>query len=324
MFSNLKKGVKRAIISTLVLGAVFVLVLTVTNLAGDKIFTKKLTRILIDSDTGNSPDELFAITRALIEPDFEIVGLTSVHSEFSQYELDNSVDQSQQKNLELLKAIGRSDIPHPQGAGSMLRFDDEPKPRNSRASDFIIQKAKETDKNQKLTIIAFGALTNIASAIIKSPEIIPNLRVYMVGMKYNPNTRVWNKNEKNSRNDLDALDFILNTEGLEINVMPANTACVLNFTKEETEKYLLNQGEVWEFLLAEWNEKHQDINELSMGDVALIQAIIDQSLAKSEETLPPPENSQRSIKAYTYINRELMVADFFAAVMKYQRSVEEE
>ena len=83
MFTNLKKGLKRAIVFVLILGTIAVIVITVMNLAGDQIFQPRTTKILIDSDSGNEIDDLFAITRALVSPKLEVIGLTS-----AQYEAD--------------------------------------------------------------------------------------------------------------------------------------------------------------------------------------------------------------------------------------------
>jgi hypothetical protein len=42
-----------------------------------------------------------------------------------------------------------------------------------------------------------------------------------MGPWYEPSRRVWNKNEWNTKNDLDAMDILLDTKGLELHVMPA-------------------------------------------------------------------------------------------------------
>ncbi len=323
MFPKLKKGVKRAIIFVLVLGAIFVIVLTVTNLAGDKIFNKSQTEVLLDMDNMH-PGELFALTRALIEDDLKVVGITSVHSEFSKHEVDTTVLQSFHYNKKILMHLEKTGIPNLMGASSMLRYEEQPVPIQSPAADFIIRMANETGKNEKLNIIALGALTNIASAIMIKPEIAEKIRLYMLAMKYNPKNRIWNKNEPNSRNDLNALDFILNNENLELTIMPVSTAEKLVIEKTETQKYFTGKKGVWDFLLNEWDLRYPDSNQLKMEDLALIEAILDNTLVKSEETLPPPENRQRSVKAYTYINRELMKADFFSAVLKFQRKTKSE
>lgn len=323
MFSNLKKGLKRAIIFILILGVISVIVITVTNLAGDKIFKKKTTSIIIDTDSGNEIDDLFAITRALISPELEIIGLTSAQWEFSEIAGDSSLESSQRINEKILELLKMKDIPHPKGAPGMLRYSEEPVPRPSPAAEFIIQKALETNKNKKLDIVSLGALTNIASAIIMNPDIIPKIRLYTMGLKYDVKTKTWNKNEFNTRNDLDAMDIVLNSAGLEMHIMTATASKDLVISSEEVEKYFLNRGGIWDYLLTKWEQRFPEDEERIMWDLAIIEALLDEELVKSEETLTPPENKQRAVRVYTYINKELMVADFFAASLKYMRQNEE-
>jgi inosine-uridine nucleoside N-ribohydrolase len=323
MFSKLKKGLKRAIIFVLILGAIAVVVITVTNLAGDRLFGPRTTQILIDTDSGNEIDDLFAVTRALISPELDVIGITSAHWEFSEMAGDTSLVTSQRINEEILDLLEMKNIPHPAGAPGMLRFYGDPVPRNSPAAEFIIKKALEIPKNKKLNIVTLGALTNVASAIIMKPEIIPKIRIYMIGLKYDPRTKTWNKNEFNARNDLDAVDVLLNASGLEMHIMTATASKDLVFSREEARKYLLNKGGIWDYLIKKWEQRYPDNEDWIMWDVALIEAIIDPELAKVEETLTPPENKQRTVKVYTYINKELMIADFYASVLKYQRNQEE-
>jgi len=63
--------------------------------------------------------------------------------------------------------------------------------------------------------MVFGPMTNVASAILTDPAIVPKLRVHAMGLRYNHKTSKWNKNEFNTKNDVHAMDVLLNREGLE-------------------------------------------------------------------------------------------------------------
>ncbi|MFW5644534.1 MAG: nucleoside hydrolase [Bacteroidota bacterium] len=319
MLSRFKQSFKRALVFILILAVIFIIVLTITTLTGDKLFSRKVATVLIDSDSGNEMDDLFAISRALIAPELKIVGLTSAHWEFAEDAGDSSLEVSQKLNEQLLALFGKLAIPHPRGANKALKFSPEPQPIPSPAAEFIIKKAHEMEKKKKLNVVTLGALTNVASAIMMDPEIIPKIRIYMMGLKYDPKTKIWNKNEFNTRNDLDAVDYLLNTHGLEMHIMTATTSEILVFDKEETLNYLNDKGKPWEFLVSRWNEKYPAYDEWIMWDLAIIEALIDPELARQEETLTPPENKQRTVNVYTYINKELMIADFYSKVMKFQR-----
>ncbi|MCF8379665.1 MAG: nucleoside hydrolase [Bacteroidales bacterium] len=319
MFKNLKRSVKRAIIFLLVIGIISTIVITATNLFGDKLIRSKTIKVLIDSDSGNEIDDLFAITRALIAPELEVVGLTSAHWEFHPEAGDSSLEVSQYLNEKLLRLSNKSDIPHPRGSSGMLRYWSDPVPNPSKAAEFMIAKAKEMPGRTKLNIVTLGAVTNVASAILMDPEIIPKIRVYSMALHYDTKTRVWNKNEFNVRNDLDAMDVLLNTEGLEMHIMTATTSKNYVFTLEETRKSFYGKGQVWEFLLEKWEEKFPDHQTWIMWDVALIEAILNPDFVKSEQILTPPENLQRTVNVYTAINKEMMLADFWAVALKEMR-----
>lgn len=314
MFKRLSRGIKRAILFFLVLGAIGVAVITLTNLFGDRLFAPGITKIWIDSDSGNEIDDLYAISRALSAPEIEVTGLSSAHWEFHPEADGQTLKESQELNTRLLKLFGRDDIPHPSGAPDMLRFWDEPVPNPSAAAEQIIARVKGLPKKEKLNVVSLGALTNIASAILIDPDIVPRIRLYSLVMKYDPKTRVWNKNEFNARNDLDALDIVLNSEGLEMYIMTATASRELVFTKEETDRYLKGKKGPWDFLVGKWEEKFPGSDEWIMWDVALIEAIINPDLARAEKVLTPPENKQHTITVYTRINKELMKADYFSTV----------
>jgi len=53
--------------------------------------------------------------------------------------------------------------------------------------------------------------------------------------------------------------------------------------------------------------------------LALVQAIARPELATEAEVMPPPENKQRKIFAYTSVNAAAMNADWWELVSKLQR-----
>ncbi len=61
------------------------LVLILLVLSATSGFAQSKTRILIDADTANEVDDLYAIVRALIEPKFDVVGLNSTQWQISHY-----------------------------------------------------------------------------------------------------------------------------------------------------------------------------------------------------------------------------------------------
>ena len=49
------------------------------------IYGQKKTTLLLDADTGNEVDDLFAIVRVLIEPTWEVTALNATHWQTSHW-----------------------------------------------------------------------------------------------------------------------------------------------------------------------------------------------------------------------------------------------
>ena len=80
------------------------------------VCAQEKTILIIDADTGNEVDDLYAIVRGLIEPSFKVIGLSSAQWQASQWAVPNTLENSQRLNLEILSYLQMEDIPHPRGA----------------------------------------------------------------------------------------------------------------------------------------------------------------------------------------------------------------
>jgi inosine-uridine nucleoside N-ribohydrolase len=317
ILSNIYRYIKRAAIFFLIFATIGSIIYTIRVFrAGSK---KSNFSAIIDSDSGNGVDDLFAIARALADPGFEVIGLTSVQWNHYPSAVEGTAGMSQELNDTLLKLFSRENIPHPRGGEEMVGYWNQPAAQRSEAAEFIITKAHEVTKGGKLNIIALGALTNLASAVLLDSTIVPKLKVYTLAMHYDPATKVWNKNEINVRNDLDALDILLNTDGLEMHIMPASSAKTLVLNTAETFELMKSKGPQWDFLLGKWSEKSSNKKDLTMLDVALIEAILNPDFVKEEQAITPPENKRKPVFIYTRINKEFMRIDYWKTIKNYTK-----
>jgi inosine-uridine nucleoside N-ribohydrolase len=270
------------------------------------------SRLLIDADTANEIDDLYAIVRALRAPDVDLVGLSSAQWNH-RLSPDDTVQQSQQLNEDLLRLMGRLDIPHPLGAEMIVG---KPwggtEPRNSPAAQLMIQAARQTPDGETLTIASLGAATNLASAIQLAPDIVPKIACYVLGGRFFADREVWDKNEFNVRNDLNAANILFDTEGLELHVMPINILFDFTFRRDAVMERLAGQGGVWDYLAARWLSHSPDSDTWIMWDVALIEALLRPELATEGRFQTPPENVQRTIHVYTSVDEAAMRSDWWA------------
>jgi inosine-uridine nucleoside N-ribohydrolase len=219
------------------------------------------------------------------------------------------------ENEQLLKNAGREKIPHPKGCEKMVGFSwgyyAGAQIPISDGVDFILKEAKKATPENKLNIACLGAATNIAAAILLQPEIAKNIRLYILSMRFDPETKIWDKNEFNARNDLNAVDIILNQKDLELFVISAQVSGKLVFQRKETQEKLASyNNELSRNLSTRW-DKVKAGETWIMWDLALIESILNPELATIEKTNTPPENVQRQINVFTDIQVEKMKTDFW-------------
>jgi inosine-uridine nucleoside N-ribohydrolase len=189
-------------------------------------------------------------------------------------------------------------------------------PQDSPAARSIIKKVHECGPGEKLDIISIGAVTNLASAIILDSSIIPGIRCYLLAARFDPANDTWNKNEFNVRNDLNAFDYILNKENLELFIMPINIARPLQFTRQDCKSKLNSaNNKLFRLLLNRWDEI--DAGETwVMWDLALVEAYLLHDLAIHETRHTPAENRKREVTVYTRINEKKMTQDFWSVLLQ--------
>ena len=273
-------------------------------------------RILIDADTANEIDDLYAIVRALAEPNLNIVGLSSAQWNH-RLSPPETVLLSQKLNEDLLMLMERYDIPSPTGAEMIMGkpWGGE-EPRDSPAAQLMIREARRTPEGKKLVIASLGAVTNVASAIKLAPDIIPKIACYMLSGRFYAERNVWDKDEFNLRNDLNAANFLFNTKDLELHVMPVNILLDFKFHLEEVMERLAGKGSVGDYLATRWLTHSPTSETWIMWDLALVIAILRPNLATQASFMTPPENTQREVQVYTSVNEEAMLEDWWSIAEK--------
>ena len=271
--------------------------------------------LILDADTANEIDDMYAIVRMLKQDQFNVLALSSAQWIHYLGEAD-SVGASQRINEDLVELLGRKDLPLPKGS-------DEPmgKPwggdeaKDSAAAQFIIKAAKAASPDSKLMVVCLGATTNLASAIKLAPEIVPNVDAYLLGFQYDASEGVWNKSEFNIRRDLNAADFILNCEGLSTHIMPTSVAKKLTFDRDDTFARHERMGALGKYLTDKWKARFGSSKTWVMWDLALVQAVINPELGQAALRQTPPENTARKVLVYSDIDAEAMRKDYWKTVL---------
>ncbi len=270
-------------------------------------------KLILDADTANEIDDMYAIARMLNQSKFEIVALTS--TQWIHYLAEpNSVQASQKINEDLVRLLD-VDVPTPLGSAQPMG---KPwggyEPKDSPAAQAIITAAQAASPENKLTVVCLGASTNLASAIALSPEIAANIDAHLLGFRYDLEKGIWNKSSFNVRRDLNAADYLLNCQKLQLSIMPANVARALTFERRETFRRHQRMGKLGKYLTAKWNARFAEFDTWIMWDLALVQAILDTSLASRRKVTTPPENETRSITLYDSISADAMRENYWSVI----------
>ncbi|REK52178.1 MAG: nucleoside hydrolase [Thermobacillus sp.] len=139
-------------------------------------------RMVLDTDTYNEIDDQFAVIFALGSPErlkIEALCAAPFHNERSDGPEDGMVKSYEelQRIVRIAGAAGR--IPIYEGSRGWMAGPD--RPVESEAARRIVELALASPDDDPLYVVAIGAITNVASAILMEPSIIGKIVVVWLG-----------------------------------------------------------------------------------------------------------------------------------------------
>ena len=140
----------------------------------------KKVDIVIDSDAYNEVDDQFAIAYALRSK--ENISVKAIYAApFSNSHAktpEEGLEQSYNEILTLLALLGENTEVF---RGSKKYLPDEKTPVISEAAEDLLKRAKKYSPESPLYVVAIGAITNVASALLMDPDIVKNIVVVWLG-----------------------------------------------------------------------------------------------------------------------------------------------
>jgi purine nucleosidase len=315
MKTALKRILKRIFIFIVIAFLVYLVVSNI-NFFRDLTRRDKLT-LIIDTDAAHGQDDILAIIRFLLEEEVMLDGLLSAQWRLADLENDSTVEMNRAVNQYILKHFNLTNIPNLPGAASpVVNLKNRDRTAN-RASAYIIKRVSETPAGEKLNLVCLGPVTNLATALIAVPDIAPKINCYIMGPWYEPSRRVWDKNEWNTKNDLDAMDILLNTKDLDLYIMPATIGQDLVIDRSQSLGRFPLRDSLFENIMEDWKALDLKNDSIPMGSLALIQAILHPEMSSQKQVITPPENVQRKVHVYTRIDAARMKKDLWDAIEDY-------
>lgn len=243
-------------------------------------------KIIIDTDIGDDIDDALAIALALNSPELELIGITTVYKNTL---LRARIAQS------ILKVMECETIPVVQGLANPFICEvdtdeipcqfykemEELAPKyNGDAVDFIIDKTMSEPGN--VTLVAIGALTNIAATIERQPEIKKCIkRIVLMGGAYFVHI-----NEYNIACDPEAAKIVFNS-GIPIVAVGLDVTIKCSLKDKELNRIKGSKAPIAKLLsemVGLYNNKHKEW-PVYLHDPLAIAVMIDNTLVNMEEKL---------------------------------------
>ena len=288
-----------------------------------KNYKRKKINVILDTDTYNECDDQFALAYLLKNQDkFNIEAITV--APYSHSDRKETIEETPEKSYnEILKIC------------NWLNFETKNKvfkgstnyvcngyKGNNEAVDKIIEIAT---KNKKTYILAIGAITNVAVAIKKAPEIIKNIEIIWLGG--NSFLTKDNNVEFNFRQDVQAVRKIFESK-VKLTVIPCkNVASNLATSIYELEHFLKGKNELCDYLCQRFynDTYHENTERRVIWDISVIAYMINRTWFKTEQISCPIIKEEASyeltenrhnITFVNYLSANKIYSDLFEKLVK--------
>ncbi|MFA9558595.1 nucleoside hydrolase [Evansella sp. AB-rgal1] len=258
-----------------------------------------MKKVILDVDTGI--DDALAIAYAIKSGQLDLLGITTSFGNVS-------VEEATRNTLQVLEVMDAAHIPVSMGAdkpmardhlkGKALHVHGEnglgnvelPLPKESKIEmygvDFLLSKVKEFPN--KVTIVAVGALTNVALAIKKDPDFIHLVeRIVVMGGAVTVPGNVVPHAEANIYTDPEAADFVFQS-GVPLTLVGLDVTLQTLLTKKDAEKWAQSDSPLSKFLLniskfyMNFYMNENGLEGCGLHDPLAIGAVLDPSLMKTK------------------------------------------
>ena len=139
--------------------------------------------IVLDTDAYNEIDDQFAISYMLKLPEkFSVKGICAApFLNTRSVSPADGMEKSYHEIFKLLELLGKKELGQIVFPGSETYLPDEKTPVVSKAAEFMAELAGKYSPEKPLYIVAIGAITNVASAILLNPQMKENCVIVWLG-----------------------------------------------------------------------------------------------------------------------------------------------
>ena len=281
--------------------------------------------VVIDTDTFNEIDDQFALAYLLASSDK--LNLKEIYAApfFNHHSKSprDGMERSYEEILRLLELTGKQEYISLTYKGSERFLLDEKTPVHSDAAQKMIKLAANYDEKNPLYVIAIGALTNVASALLLKPEIADRIVVVWLGGNSREYHDTW---EFNMYQDIAAARVVF-ASGAPVVQLPC-FGVVSSFAVSfvELECHLAGKNKLCDFLVDRVRNELSLFGEMKapsrvLWDVAAVAWLLNEDdcfMLSRLTSVPIPEydhqysyDISREMRYVYYIKRDELVGDLF-------------
>ena len=283
--------------------------------------------VVLDTDAFNEVDDQFAISYLLKYRDrFNVKGLLAApFLNAKSVSAGDGMEKSYAEILKLLSIMGLDDLNNIVYKGSEEFLRDEATPAPSPAADFLAALANEYSPENPLYVLCIGAITNVASAILKNPSIRENCVIVFLGGRAKGVTEP--AGEFNMKQDIAAARVVFSSGVPFIQITGKGVTDRLLTSKFELEHWLKGKNALCDYLYenvvaeAESYAKGKAWSRV-IWDVVVVAWLLNTDGRYLEEITIPchiPEydlsysfdDTRRQIRYVQWVNRDAIFTDLF-------------
>lgn len=206
-----------------------------------------MIKAVLDTDTFNEIDDQYAVAYMLKCPEkFEIMAFHAAPFSNDKAETPKlGMEKSYDEIKNILKLMDRDDLFDIVYKGSESYLENEESPVVSPAATNLIRLAKEMPEDELLYVVAIGAITNVASALLLDPSIKEKIVVvWLGGNGYHMN----DNKEFNLAQDIAGARVLFDSKVPVVQLPCSGVVDKLTISKPEIEHWLIGKNPLCDYL----------------------------------------------------------------------------
>lgn len=293
--------------------------------------------VVLDTDTYNEIDDQYAIAYLLkCAPKLNLKALYAApfsHPGKKVMTPKEGMDLSYKEIFNILHLCGRDDLKDIVFSGSEAYLEDETSPVDSPAARDLVKKAMQYTAEKPLYVIAIGAISNVASALLYEPKIAERVViVWLGGHSFDwPHTK-----EFNMVQDIAGARVLYNS-GAPIIVLPCmGVVSAFSTSEPELRTHLYGKNSLCDYLVDITCEEVKMMNKLygvedktwtrAIWDVTAVAWLMSEDFMNSRlEPAPLPaydgtysfDATRHPVRYVYHINRDKLMRDLFEKLTSF-------